>query len=60
MATKISRKEALKEDIRNVLQELCDTKEEEPFYKIFSRECMNAKGAHKILILSKAQLQDLS
>ena len=60
MTTRTLKKAALKEGIKNVLEELWDTEEEEPFYKIFSRECMSTKRMQKILRHSKAQLQELS
>ena len=60
MKNKTSRKEALKEDIKHVLKELWDTEEEKTFCKIFSRECMNAKGMQKILRHYKTQLPELS
>ena len=37
MTTRASKKAALKEDIKHVLEELWDAEEEELFYKIFSR-----------------------
>ena len=37
MTTRKSKKEALKEEIKHVLEELCDTEEEELFFKIFTR-----------------------
>ena len=49
MTTSKSRKAALKEDIKHVLEESWDSEEEEPFYKIFTRECLNAKGMQKII-----------
>ena len=60
MKIRTSRKESLKEDIKHVLEELWDAEEEEPLYKIFSRECMNARGIQKILRHSKAQIQEVS
>ena len=50
MTARASKKTALKEDIKNVLEDLWDTEEEEEelFYKIFSRECINEKK-HKII-----------
>ena len=54
MTTRTSRKESLKEDIKNVLEELWDSEEEEIFYKIFTRECVNAKEMQKILRFSKS------
>ena len=54
MSTRKSRKAALKEDMKYVLEELWDAEEEEPFYEIFSRECVNAKGTQKSLLHSKA------
>ena len=59
MATKTSRKAAFKEEIKHVLEELWDSEEEEPFYKIFTRVFMNAKGTQKIIRDSKTQLKDL-
>ena len=44
MTTRTSRKEALKEDIKYVLEELWCADEEEPSYKIFSIECMNTEN----------------
>ena len=60
MTTRTSRKASLKEHIKHVFGELWDAEEEDPFYKIFSREFMNTKGTQKILRHSKAQLQELS
>ena len=37
ITTRVSRKVSLKEDIKNVLEELWDAEEEELFYNIFSR-----------------------
>ena len=49
MATRTSRKAALKEDIKHVLEELWDAEEEEPLYKIFTIECLGAKIIQKVL-----------
>ena len=38
MNSRKKRKEALKEDIKHVLEELWDLEEEEPLCKIFTRE----------------------
>ena len=43
MTTRTSSKEALKEDIKNVLEELWGAEEEEPLYKYFTRELMEKK-----------------
>ena len=59
MENRTSRKEALKEDIKHVLEELWDAEEEDPFCKNFKRKCANAKGMKKILRHSKAKLQEL-
>ena len=58
MTTMVARKEALKEDVKHVLEELQDAEEEEPFFKIFTREC--EKGTKKVMRCSKVDLQDLS
>ena len=41
-------------------EELWDVEEEKPFCKIFTRECLNAKGIQKIMQCTKTHLQDLS
>ena len=60
MKTRTSRKVALKEDIKHVLEELWDDEEKEPLCKIFTRECMEEKSIQKFLRHSKTELQDLS
>ena len=47
MTTRAERKAALKKDVKNVLEDLWDAEEEEPFYEIFTRECENRKGRQK-------------
>ena len=50
MITSASRKADLKEDIKHVLEELWDSKEEEEsLYKIFTREFLKAKITQKML-----------
>ena len=48
MKTGTSRKVSLKEDTKHVLEELWEAEEEESFYKIFTRECVNKKGCRKL------------
>ena len=48
-----------KEDIKHVLEELWDSEEEEPLYKIFARECLGAKHIQKVLQHSKKELKDI-
>ena len=60
MTTGTSRKAALKEDVKYVIEELWDAEEEEPFCKIFTRECLNRKETQKILQDSKENVQDIS
>ena len=54
MTTRSEIKASVKEDINHVLEEMWDAEEEEPFFKIFTRECK------KVLRCSEAELQDLS
>ena len=56
--TREQRKVALKEDVKNLLEELWDAEEEEIFYKIFIRE--TSKGFHKVLYHSKEEFRELS
>ena len=58
--TRTSRKAALKEDTKNVLEELWGLEEEEPLYKIFTREFLRAKSIQEMLKYSKEELKDLS
>ena len=60
MTSRTSSKASLKEDTNHVLEELWDDEEEEPLYKIFTRECLGAKSIQKFLRNSKAELRDLS
>ena len=60
MTSRTSKKAALKECIKYVLEDLWDAEEEEPFCKIFKREFVNGKEMQKILQHSKAHLRDLS
>ena len=59
MATITAMKEALKEDIKHVLEELWDAKEEETLFKIFTRECLGAKIIQSMLGYSKVELKEL-
>ena len=59
MTTLIERKEAVKEDIEHVLEELWDLEEEEPLYKIFTRECLGSKSIQEMLQCSIAELKGL-
>ena len=59
-ATRIKVNAALKEDIKHVLEELWDIEDEEPFYKIFSKQCIGAKSIIDIIRFDKAQLEKLS
>ena len=58
MTTRSEIKASVKEDINHVLEEMWDAEEEEPFFKIFTRECK--KGMQKVLRCSETELQDLS
>ena len=58
MNTSSEGKTSLKEDVKNVIEELWEAEEEEPFSKIFTREC--EKGMKKALRHSKSEIQDLS
>ena len=58
MTNKEKSKEALKEDIKHLLEEIWDTEEGEMFYNIFTRE--SAKETHKVLRCSKEEVQQLS
>ena len=60
MTTREEKKTALKEGIKNSLEELWDAEEEELFYKIFTRECQHGKGTQKFMRYSKVEIQDLS
>ena len=60
MTTRISRKVALKEDINHVLEELWDAEEEEPLYKIFTRECLKTKDIPNVVRFSKADPHEIS
>ena len=60
MTTRESRKLALKEDIKHILEELWIIKEEESLYKIFTRECLKTRDIQKVLRFSKADLNELS
>ena len=56
--TRIRRKSALKEDVKNLLEELLDIEEDDMFYKIFTRDAN--RGVHKFINYSKDKLKDLS
>ena len=60
MATRESRKVALKEDIKNILEEPWRIEEEEPLCKIFTGECMKTRDIQKVLRFSKTDLNDIS
>ena len=60
MTTRTTSKAALKDGIKHVLEELWDLKEEEPLYKMFTRECLGAKNIQEMLQYFKAYLEDLS
>ena len=60
MTTRTSRKSALKEDIKHVIEELWDLEEEEALYKIFTKEFLGAKSTQDVMRHSKVDLKDLS
>ena len=63
MATLLSRKSkkvALKEDIKHILEELWDVETEQPLFKIFTRDCLGARRIHSTLGFSKPELKELS
>ena len=59
-ATRIKMNTALKEDIKHVLEELWDIGDEEPFYKIFSKQCIGTKSVIDIIRSDKETLKELS
>ena len=60
MATRESRKIALKEDVKHTLEELWRIEEEEPLYKIFTIESLKTRDVQKVLQFFKADLNELS
>ena len=60
MATREARKIALKEDIKHILEEPWRIEEEEPLYKIFTRECLKTRDTQKVLRVSKTDLNGLA
>ena len=58
MDTREKTKAALKEDAKNLLEEMRDAEEGETFHKIFTRE--TSKGTHKVLHYSKEDLHKIS
>ena len=60
MNSRKKRKEALKEDIKHVLEELWDLEEEEPLYKIFTRKFLGVWSIQEVLQYPKAEIKDTS
>ena len=60
MSTRESRKIALNEDIKHILEERWRIDEHEPLYKMFTKECMTTKDIKKVLWFSKADFNKLS
>ena len=50
----------MKEEINHILKELWIIEEEEPLYKIFTRECLKTRDIQKVVRFSKADLHELS
>ena len=58
MATREKSKAALKEDVKNLLEELWNAEEGEIFHNFFTRK--TSKGTEKVLRYSKEELHKLS